>query len=396
MMSDDAEQVPSCRAGTLGLLMAAVVIVQSVRYLPFFLQLFDWLYPCTFLMCGLMVVVPIWFARIVPNAASFDRQWLPAKWSQWGWFLGMVFVLLVCGVLTKPLTDALFPHYRFAPAAPWRTPDSTLTAVIYYGITMILLCPIAEELFYRGYIIEQLRKLMPSGVALLIQSVIFALYHLPSQSIRLPIAAFLYGTVFGMWRLKFRSLLPLILSHILLNSVFSIGTLKRQYEAADLASQVGFPTDLVARIRSSPKCQQVWQLTRGPVEKAIPSIIGSLGDKDDVVGAYAMILLTDYYRADVEPYLKHALNSKDKKVVREVLCVVGLGYWPGLNEDVRRIAWSGDGPEIQRRATVTLWELGDWEGVRKISQEHQNKKVNESAKMFLRMMEEKAAAKLKK
>ena len=295
----------------------------------------------------------------------------------------MVILLLFCSVLSKPLADLLPAWRTYAVMNPSLTLDSTYGAVVFYGLCMVLIAPVAEELFYRAFMLEQLRKLTNSSIALLIHSTIFALGHFPSQTLQRPVAAFLFGMILGTWRIKFKSLLPLILAHIILNGIVSIGPLKRQCDFVDLAVTMGFPTDFAARTRSSPKCQQMWQLTREPVPKAVPAIIGFLGDKEDVVAVYATTLLTNSYRADAEPYLRDALKSNDKEAVCGVLSVIGTGHWPGLKQEVRGIVWSGDAPDVQRRATVTLWELGDLESLREISQRHENQTVSESAKMFI-------------
>lgn len=388
-MSDDTQRVLCPPIYTVGFLTAAIVIVGSVKYYPVFFSSGGWLYPIMSLCFGLMVIVPLVFARLVPDAASFDRQWLPAARSQWAWFVGMVFLLAICGGLSRHLTHVLFPHYRPAAVAPSLVPDYTITTVVYYGIIVILLAPIAEEFFFRGYLIEQFRKLMSSGVALLAQSIIFALYHLPSPIGEQPVAAFLYGVVLGTWRLKFRSLLPLVLAHMLINSIATIDTLKQQYYRADLLrnSEVA-PEDIGAKFRSDPKCYEIWQLTSEPSDKAIPGIIEYLGESDVVVTSYAMSLLVNRYKADAEPYLKDALESHNKNIVKNVLFVVGFGRFSGLRQEVRTLVWSGDDQEVQFRAATALWDIRDMEDVREIAKRHPIERLRRSAEMWIGLDEE--------
>jgi len=93
------------KGAVLGILVAATVLVNLPLYLPLWPELGDWLYPGFFLALGLMATVPFLLVRMVPRVASFDRQWLPHAWSQWLWFVGMVVLLFVCGVISKPLAN---------------------------------------------------------------------------------------------------------------------------------------------------------------------------------------------------------------------------------------------------------------------------------------------------
>jgi hypothetical protein len=100
---------------------------------------------------------------------------------------------------------------------------------------MVFIGPVAEEIFFRGYVLEQLRKLTRSGIALLIQSLLFSLFHLYTWGLFTPVAllnslhAFLFGMILGVWRIKFKSLLPIMLAHVLFNAAIII-PLKTRYD----------------------------------------------------------------------------------------------------------------------------------------------------------------------
>ncbi len=395
-MLNDHGKVLQRRGRVLGILVAAIVVVHLPLYLPLFPALGDWLYPGMFLSCGLLGIMPFVLAKIAPNAAGFDVQWLPSKWSQWAWFLGLVVLPFVGVALSKLIVNILPLRYAPPVLRPGLTPDCTVTAVVLHGVILVLLFPIAEEIFWRGYLLEQLRKIMHSGIALLIQSLLFALFHLPSTLIaprlggyQVVIASFFYGVIFGVWRIRFRSILPLILAHILLNGVASIHTLKNQYDVAELGAKVDVPSDFGARVRLSPKCRQIYLLTEEPVPKAVPAIIGFLGDPDDIVRAYATDLLTDHYRAEAEPYLKEALASGDKKILDGVLFVIDYGNFSGLINEVRTVAWSDNELKIQLSATCTLHSLKDSEGLHEIAQKHPKVQIRRAAERMIAYLEEK-------
>ena len=113
-----------------------------------------------------MAVLPFILARLAPAVADFDRKWFPNAWLHWLWFLGMVLLLFVCCevalLVTAPLGRNVPPFVTFSK-----------TNVILSGIIGVLIAPIAEEIFWRGYVVDQLRKFTRSAVAILIQSLLF-------------------------------------------------------------------------------------------------------------------------------------------------------------------------------------------------------------------------------
>jgi hypothetical protein len=248
--------------------------------------------------------------------------------------------------------------------------DVSPGAVVVAGVMSVLLAPITEEIFWRGYVLAQLRKAMHWSIALLIQSLLFTLAHYPEHSLWLP-AIFVYGTILGIWRIRFRSLLPIVLAHIVVNGVFLAPGLTSQYQAA---------------VKSYPKCRQIDALTREPVEKAVPAIIGFFADPDDVVSGYAVEVLTSRYRSVAEPHLKLALASGDKRTVDKALFVVEFYHYPGLKPDVRKLAWSFADRFIQFSATMALHGIKDEEGLRDIAARHPDEKVRQVATDMLRML----------
>ena len=350
----------------LAVLVAAIVTVEVPKYVALLPAFRDWAYPCVLVFLGLQAGVPFLLARMAPRAAGFDRQWLPRARSQWAWFLGMVFLLFLCGVLTGWLASLVGFRFRWTDL-PYRG-AVTAAKVVLNGVIMVLLGPIAEELFWRGYALEQLRKLTRSGVALLIHSLVFAIVHL-NAGFHVAISAFLYGTILGTWRIRLRSLVPLVLAHILLNGITSAQFLKDQYYAAC--------------VMSKPECRQIDLLRKEPIEKAVPSIIGYLADPDEDVRIYAESILIEQYRTDAEPYLKKALTSRDKNTLHGVLFVISMGRYSGLTQEVRELVRSSDDVVVQIDGLSTLCDLKDVEGLRSVAQTHPNETVRRAAERML-------------
>ena len=383
----DAEQVVQRKGVVLAVLVAAIAFVRLPLLFPLWPQLGDWLYPGMFVAFALMATVPFLLARVVPGAASFDKQWFPHAWSQWLWFVGMVVLVFVCGVISKPLANMLPLNLTSPLSRSGFLPSSTIRAVILHGFVLILLAPIAEELFWRGYLLEQLRKITHSGIALLTQSLLFSACHLPLITPRLggfqaAISAFLFSIVLGVWRIRFRSIVPLILAHILLNAVGGIPLLIAEYDNARLVADMCLP-DLGAKIRSSPECQEIYSLTREPTEKAVPAIIGFLASPDDIASYCAADMLIRRYRNDLTPYLRDALASGDKKTINGVLTVIDMGQLSDMKADVRKIVWSVDDPLCQGTAIVILCGFKDVEELRHIAKDHPKETVRQTAKRWL-------------
>ncbi len=368
----EKDVLPIQRRGVcLAILVIATIAVEVPKLVAFLPEGRGWVLARETMVCGLMAGVPLLLARIAPEAAGFDRQWVPSARSHWGWFLGMLLLLFVGGGIATWLSGV--PRPKFSPSYELISPATILVA----GVIIVLVVPIAEEIFWRAYLLEQLRKLTYSSVALLSQSFLFALSHvsLLHQGARYLVAVFWYGMILGIWRIRFRSVLPLMLAHVILN-VFALGAaLKSEY-------------DYAAHLWSKPHIRQIDSLTREPIQKAVPAIIAFLADPDEDVCNHAVLMLITRYRGDAEPYLKDALASSDTKIINGVLFVIDMAPSFGLKQEVRKIAWSTDDRTSQLAATLTLHSLGDVEGLRQISQRHPDETVRRAAKSILRQREE--------
>ncbi len=379
------------RGPILWVLLAAIVVLAVPLVIAHFFFYWDWYRPCVLVFYGIMAITPLLLARIAPKAATFDTQWFPHAWLHWLWFLGMVLLVFVCRGLALRL--AYFPE-----AAPYGMPEiPTAATVIFAAVTAVLIGPIAEEIFWRGYLLEQLRKLTPSAIALLIQSLLFGLAHAHRSNTWFAVSqGFLIGLVLGMWRIRFRSLVPLMLAHMIFNGVVALPVLMERYRAAkpfvEIDQRGGGPyAEYVKNVRSNPKCRQIAVLTREPPEKAVPAIIGFLADDDQTVRAFAGLTLVERYRREAEPYLKEALSSRDKNTRVEALLAVCLGHYARLKQKVRDIAWSDDDPKVQSVAVNALGEIEDEEGLRDIAQRHPTERVRQSAERWLEDLRPKPA-----
>lgn len=167
--------------------------------------------PVYILVCNVgMALVPLLLARLAPKTAGFDARWWPTSSWHWLWFLGLLVLLFASRLLAAALAVVFI---RSAPPGQSGT-LSAPEAHILQAISLVLTGPVAEEIFFRGYLLDQLRKLARSSTAVLIQSFLFALVHFifwgfTSFSLFNSLDALLFGLIAGLWRIRFRSLLPI-------------------------------------------------------------------------------------------------------------------------------------------------------------------------------------------
>lgn len=215
----------------VGILVAALVINELVKDIAFSADRGEWLPLYEFGFCSLIAGLPFLLAKIAPKVASFEIQWWPKLWRHWAWFAGMVCLLFLMKVLLATLAVAVAGRFPSRPVIGPVTP----TGIVLVGIAGVLIAPIAEEIFFRGYVLEQLRKLTRSTVALVVQAFLFGLFHVytrgvfTSHAVFDSVNAFFVGMILGVWRIKLRSFLPIVLAHVLINSTLIV-PLKARYD----------------------------------------------------------------------------------------------------------------------------------------------------------------------
>ena len=154
-LSENEKPLRPPRGPILALAVTATVVVFLPMYLSLFLD--RWLIAGGLITVALMGTVPFVLARITPAAASFETSWFPKARLHWLWFLGMVVALFVC----YPIAALLIRPFGIAKNTTLEIP--TMGSVIFMGVFVILVCPIAEEIFWRGYFSNNCVKLHPRG-----------------------------------------------------------------------------------------------------------------------------------------------------------------------------------------------------------------------------------------
>ena len=92
----------------------------------------------------------------------------------------------------------------------------SLEAAVLTGILVVLVAPVAEEIFHRGFLVGALARLWGRWVAVLVSAATFAALHVDVGSL---IPFFFVGVVFALVYLRSRDLGATILAHLLFNLI---------------------------------------------------------------------------------------------------------------------------------------------------------------------------------
>jgi len=127
--------------------------------------------------------------------------------------------LFVAGIINVALTTIIKSFTHRTVEAPQQIPvqDSPGGAVLaIIGISVILLAPLAEEAFFRGFVFQGLRRWARPSIAILISAAVFGLAHL-IPLIMLPI--FGLGILLASIVESRGSLVPSIVAHMTFNAI---------------------------------------------------------------------------------------------------------------------------------------------------------------------------------
>ena len=151
---------------------------------------------------------------------GFWKERIPIAWYLAAASLGVIFVFAQTPLnwLYNTVFQSDYPiEYNWDGLAQLLNPNT---------IAIILLAPIAEELFFRNYIQKYLERRNNALLALICSALLFALIHAPymnllvasaNQDWHMPYMAFFGGVLSGTLYYKTKSLGPSILFHVFWN-----------------------------------------------------------------------------------------------------------------------------------------------------------------------------------
>jgi len=170
------------------------------------------------------LIAPFYFAhRTVPAFGSRRRSVFSAlgfRRFQWVSTLGMIVLLFLAFYLINGFYQYVITVFHLNlqtndQAILQQSKDAPLTTYATL-IASVLVAPICEETFFRGFVFAGFLNRMPVAVAILLSSLLFAIAHADLGSFAV---LFFIGLALAFVRWRTRSLWPGILLHLLNNGV---------------------------------------------------------------------------------------------------------------------------------------------------------------------------------
>lgn len=161
-------------------------------------------------------------------------------------FLYVAFGSMVCMLANYPanLVSEIQEAFGFSGELPSMPLTDDLPVLILYGVDVVLIPPLVEEILFRGMVLQSLRR-YGDGFAVLFSAMLFGLYH--GNFIQMAFA-FFCGLALGFAVIRTDSLLPAILIHLINNGVSLAIELVSRYrgEQAALAADHAATICLIA------------------------------------------------------------------------------------------------------------------------------------------------------
>jgi len=170
-----------------------------------------------------------------------------------------------------------------------------------YGISLFLaqmilsslVIPIVEEIFWRGYIQGVLEKTTSRPIAVFGQAFLFALIHMVGIPGRFRV--FVLGLILGFWRCRKRTLIPVIVAHMVFNSFFFVRILCNYFEELTVKVTYDYrkelentcrPVDYIPEYNALPYYMRAFELLVEPPDKGF----GEMTWPDELPGGKEVLL----------------------------------------------------------------------------------------------------------
>ena len=166
----------------------------------------------------LMLFCLIVLGRASPRFVTLDYTWFHWTRSEVKrWLLLPLGLLLIAGVMSPFFYILHFPHQNLVSIHNDNHGMPFATIRVIQGV---LIAPVLEELLWRGYVQGTLVRVLGAWTGIIGQASLFALMHF--EPLMGGIQLFLMGLLFGVWRHSRKTILPLILAHILNNALHAL------------------------------------------------------------------------------------------------------------------------------------------------------------------------------
>ncbi len=349
----------------------------------------------SYVSAAMMILLPLLLLWRIPRVAGFDLAWMRNTRAHWGLTVALLVATLVLMFAGGSLIKAGVLNYHRPALLRLVSP----VLVVMAAILGIIVVPFAEELFWRGYVQDQLCFLVPRPAAVVIQATLFGLGHVAEYGSAAVIPAGL-GLIFGLWRLRMRTLVPLIVMHMLMNGL-TLGpnswaiykeSVRLNAIVAESPEAGQILTDIyqeLESVRKSPKGKQIDIFVAQGGDEAIGNIIPFMGDENEDVASYAAVVLQACFPHQHSSHYDDALQSKNPRLLGNVISLMGALRWAAYAPRIYDIALAHLDLKVQLAGVLALHDFGDKDRLRRIAQQHQDKITSKAARNALKQLTEK-------
>jgi uncharacterized protein len=177
-----------------------------------------------------LIIAAVWFASMWANGltpASFGLRAVPlgraAGWTVVTFIAFWVLTALYITAVGQPDQQELTRDLR---------DEESLSALIGYGVLLAFVAPLAEELFFRGFVFGVLREKLGTVWGVAVTGLVFGLVHVAGSPIETVGVLIILGSLLCVLYLQTGSLLPCIALHAINNSISFAATKSLSVPAA--------------------------------------------------------------------------------------------------------------------------------------------------------------------
>ncbi len=99
--------------------------------------------------------------------------------------------------------------------------ESSTLSIVLVLLSTVIIGPIAEELMFRGYVLDSIRKIHGDVLGIILSALLFGMIHFDPYTVGM---ATLGGVLYGYIRVKTGSLWPSVVSHMIWNAMAMVVT----------------------------------------------------------------------------------------------------------------------------------------------------------------------------
>lgn len=161
---------------------------------------------------------------------NFNKGFKKAKNIKSEFLLYLIFIAIGLELFDRPLFDfsKIYDYFYGIGIEPYKFSESSNLTVLYRGISVLIIAPIFEELFFRKFLFGEVLKKYSLTASILVSSLCFSVIHLPSYRNLLP--TFIFGIIACLIYKKTGNIFYTIILHFLTNlSWFLLVTYGKSY-----------------------------------------------------------------------------------------------------------------------------------------------------------------------